>query len=162
MHIISSTGSLCSLIIYHICYFVLALFIYIPKSAPIPSLTECLSPLISLLPWESRGLPKYSLTLVHQRSAKLGTSSLTEARQGSHGNWASCLLHIYHKHPSCLYVFFVQWLSFWDLPGFQVIWFCWSSCGIPFPFRAFHPSCNSSTSVPDLSPILICESLHLF
>ena len=87
----------------------------------------------------------YTPTLVHQVSAGLGQSSLTEARPGS---------------PLLVYAL---WLltHLWELIGVQVSWQCWPSCGVAIIFRAFSPSPDSSIGVPDLSPMFGCECLYL-
>jgi hypothetical protein len=53
------------------------------------------------------------------------------------------------------------WLSFWELPGVQVSWYCWSSYGVAIPFITFTPFPNSSIGVPKLSPMLGRKYLQL-
>ena len=69
------------------------------------------------------------------------------------------------RNPSTIYVswpqtspcmFFIWWLTLWELPGVQISWHCRSSCGFPIPFRAFNPFPNSSIWVPNIYRILGC------
>jgi len=91
----------------------------------------------------------------HRVTAGLGTSSPTEARQGSpvmgmkstgrqqsqeqrlpqllrdpHEDQAAHLLHMFGKPRSSLCWLFGWWFSLWVSPRVQVSWLCWSSCGI--------------------------------
>lgn len=47
------------------------------------------------------------------------------------------------------------------VPGVQVSWPCWSSCGIAIPFSSFSLSPNSSIGIPNPNPIVGCGYLHL-
>ena len=137
----------CMYVCMHVC-------IYMPIAALPPSL-----PLTESLPhhlWEGRCLPGYPPTLVHQVSAGLGTSSPTKARQGSP------LLHVCCRPLSSSYMLFDWCLSLWEPQEVQASWFCWSSCGVPIPFRTFNPSPNSSVRISELHPIFGCGYLYLF
>ena len=88
--------------------------------------------------------------LAHQVSARLATSSPTEATQGSHKDWAARLLHLCQGlGPSCVCCL-VGGSDSWELPVVQVSWLYWASCGVPIPFRAFNISQSSSIRVPKL------------
>lgn len=52
-------------------------------------------------------------------------------------------------------------ISLWELPVVQVSWHCWSSCKVAISLRAFNPSPNSSTGIPDLCLMFVCGYLHL-
>ena len=88
-------------------------------------------------------------------STELGASSSTEAGRGSPP------LRMCGGPPTSPHTLFGWWISLWELPGVQVSWHCWSSYGVAIPFSSFNPSPNSSIGVPDLSPVLACEYLHL-
>ena len=52
-------------------------------------------------------------------------------------------------------------LSLWELPEFQISWYCWSSYGHANSSSSFNSSPDSFIGVPDLSPIVCCMYLHL-
>lgn len=53
------------------------------------------------------------------------------------------------------------WLSLLELPGVQVSWDCWCSCGVDFPFSFFNFSSNWTIGFPDFSPMFGCKYFHL-
>lgn len=63
-------------------------------------------------------------------------------------------------HGPARYLFGWQ-LSLWELLGFQVSWHCYSSYGVAILFSSLSPSPNTSIGVPNLSPVIDCEYLHL-
>lgn len=100
--------------------------------------------------------PGYPLTLVHQVTAGLGTSSPIEARGGS------CLLHVsggreWGWRSDSLVMLFPS--SLWKLLEDQVSWHCWSSWGVAF--KAFNPSPGSSIDMPDLCLMFGCLYPHI-
>lgn len=132
-------------------FFFIFLFTLHLYHCPLPSLPSYSPSPIPTSPSPLRGWSssKYPPTLSHQASAELGPSSPTEARQGSHEDWAICLLHM------CLGASFntiyILWLvaQILKAAGVQICWFCWFSCRVPIYFWAFVPSPNSSVGVPD-------------
>ena len=124
----------CSYICMYICMY------HIPKVAPSQSSSHhplFLSPLRGCLP-----LSPCRCYVSFQVSDRLGTSFLTEAKQGSNGNWAPCLLCKFQGTYPSQYMFFGCWHILRELPGLQVSWLCWSSNGVTFPFRVFNPFPN--------------------
>ena len=97
----------------------------------------------------------YFPLLGHQVSTELGISSPTEAITGSP------LLHICQWAWTSPCMPFGWWLDIWELPGFRVSWYCWSSYGFAILFNSLYPSPNSSIRVTDISPMLGCKYLHL-
>ena len=53
------------------------------------------------------------------------------------------------------------WLSVWEISGVRVNWDCWSSYGVTLPLSFFHPFSNSTTGVPNFSPMVGYKYLHL-
>jgi hypothetical protein len=45
------------------------------------------------------------------------------------------------------------WFSVWEISGVWVSWDCLSFCGVALLLSFFQPFLNSTTSVPNFSPI---------
>jgi len=112
---------------------------YLPLLDPLTESLPFTHPL-QLYPWECEIL-WCSHTLMPQISTKLGITSPTAARQGSP------VLHMCSGAQTSPGMLFDCWLSLWELPGFQISWHCWSSCGVPIQFRAFNLLHNSSIRI---------------
>jgi hypothetical protein len=95
-------------------------------------------------------LPLYhSFSLGHQVSRGLRAFFPTEATQGS----------------PRLYMYWWLWTSpcmlfGWELWGVWVSWYCCSSYVAAIPFISFSTSPNSSTGVPNLTPMIGCKYLR--
>jgi hypothetical protein len=95
-----SDGWFCLTFVLVFIYLFIYLFIYIPNVALIPP-QRVLSPPHPLFLWEGSLSQVSPPTLVHQVSARLGTPSPTEARQGSPvGEWIPP--NEYHRQATAL------------------------------------------------------------
>ena len=56
---------------------------------------------------------------------------------------------------------FGWWFITWEPQGFMLVEDFWSLFGLPIPFRALTPYCNSSIGVPNMHPVLGCWWLYL-
>lgn len=54
---------------------------------------------------------------------------------------------------------FGWYLSLWELPGIQICWHCWSSCGVAITFITLKPSPNSFPMSIQCLAVDICFSL---
>lgn len=105
--------------------------------------------------WEGESPPPgYPPTLAHQVLTRLDASSPTEARQGSHEDWAACLLHMCQGRGGSFQSLYVLWLVVYILrapryPGLLILLVFLRGS---IYFWAFNPSANSFISV-----VSICQ-----
>jgi hypothetical protein len=84
----------------------------------------------------------------------LGTSSLRGQTRQSSALYVSGALYQPCMLPD-------WWLSVWEISVVQVSWDCWSSYGISLLHCFFQPFLNSTTGVPNFSPLVGWKYLHL-
>lgn len=131
-------------------------FIYLHRNYSLlrPPFSEFFTSSPSFLFWEG-AFPQESPLSAAWSLYRLSTSSPNEARH------SSSLLHMDWGPRTSLCMLFGLWLSLWELPEVQVIWYCWSSNGVAIPFNSFNPSPNSPIRVPKLSLMLGCICICL-
>jgi hypothetical protein len=140
----------------HIVNFLLLLFYFLQSSCqpfPVPFSIVPHPFLLPLSPW---GCPQSTTPPTSNRpphflgpqvSWGLWASSLTEVRP------VSFLLDMCGRPWSKYFIPPGWWLCVWEISGFQVIWDCWSSCGITLFLSFFQPSPNSTIGLHVFSPL---------
>lgn len=123
----------------------------------------CPSPLAPpLLLWEGGNTPSYPPTRAHQVLPDYsGAFPLRPDRASMKTELHFCCIFTKGPPSSPYMSFGCWWLRFWELPGVQICWLCWSFCGIPIISRL---SIHSPTSIDVPNPCIMFDYWyrHLF